>query len=53
LAGALADLAISEDWVEPVVDASHAFEVAGGRHPVVERALRRQSAGPFVANDCA
>ncbi len=52
LAGALADLAISEDWVEPVVDASHAFEVVGGRHPVVERALRRQSAGPFVANDC-
>ena len=52
LAGALADLAISEDWVEPAVDASHAFEVTGGRHPVVERALRRQSAGPFVANDC-
>ena len=52
LAGALADLAISEDWVEPVVDASHAFEVVGGRHPVVERALRRQSAGQFVANDC-
>ncbi len=52
LAGALADLAIAEDWVEPVVDASHAFEVIGGRHPVVERALRRQGAGPFVANDC-
>lgn len=52
LAAGLADLAAAEDWVEPVVDASHAFEVVGGRHPVVERALRRQGAGPFVANDC-
>jgi DNA mismatch repair protein MutS len=53
LAAALADLAAAEDWVEPEVDASHAFVVEGGRHPVVERALRRQGAGPFVANDCA
>ena len=53
LAAALADLAAAEDWVEPEVDASHAFVVQGGRHPVVERALRRQGAGPFVANDCA
>ena len=53
LAAGLADLAAAEDWVEPVVDASHAFEVTGGRHPVVERALKRQGAGPFVANDCA
>ena len=52
LAAALADLAAAEDWVEPEVDASHAFVVEGGRHPVVERALRRQGAGPFVANDC-
>ncbi len=52
LAAALADLAVVEAWAEPVVDESHAFEVRGGRHPVVERALRRQGAGPFVANDC-
>ena len=43
----------AEDWVEPVVDDSRAFEVEGGRHPVVERALRRQGGAPFVANDCA
>ena len=49
---AFADLAVGENWVEPVVDDSHAFTVIGGRHPVVERALRRQGAGPFVANDC-
>ena len=53
LTASLADLAAAEDWVEPVVDSSHAFVVEGGRHPVVERALKRQGAGPFVANDCA
>ena len=52
LAGALADLAVAEDWVEPTVDDSRAFEVTGGRHPVVERALKRQGGGAFVANDC-
>ncbi|RVB52896.1 DNA mismatch repair protein MutS, partial [Mesorhizobium sp. M7A.F.Ca.CA.004.06.1.1] len=35
-----------------VVDSSLAFEIAGGRHPVVEQALRRSGDGPFVANDC-
>lgn len=53
LAAGLADMAAAESWVEPVVDDSRAFVVTGGRHPVVERALRRQGAGPFVANDCA
>ncbi len=52
LAAALAELAVAENWVEPVVDMSRAFEVTGGRHPVVERALRRQGGGAFVANDC-
>ena len=53
LSAALADIARSEDWVEPTVDDSHAFAVTAGRHPVVERALRRQGAGAFVPNDCA
>lgn len=53
LTAAWADLAAEENWAEPVVDDSRAFVVKGGRHPVVERALRRQGAGPFVANDCA
>ena len=51
LAAALADLAVGEDWVEPIVDSSRAFHIEGGRHPVVERALQR-SGTPFVANDC-
>ncbi len=52
LAAGFADLAAAEDWVEPIIDESRAFHVTGGRHPVVEHALRRQGAGPFVANDC-
>ena len=52
LAAGLADLAVLENWVQPVVDDSRAFLVTGGRHPVVERALRRQGGGAFVANDC-
>ncbi|MBK6465560.1 MAG: DNA mismatch repair protein MutS [Rhodobacter sp.] len=52
LAAALADLAAAEDWAEPHVDASRAFEITAGRHPVVERALKR-TGRPFIANDCA
>ncbi len=52
LAAALADIAASESWVEPLVDNSRAFIVTGGRHPVVERALQRQGGSSFVANDC-
>ena len=51
LVAAFADLARGEDWCEPEVDDSRAFEVEGGRHPVVERALKR-SGEPFIANDC-
>jgi len=48
-----ADIAASENWCEPMVDDSHAFDVVGGRHPVVEHALRRQGGSPFVVNDCS
>ncbi|QBX36247.1 DNA mismatch repair protein MutS [Paracoccus liaowanqingii] len=51
LAAAFADLASGEGWVRPRVDDSRAFVITGGRHPVVERALRRK-ADSFVANDC-
>ncbi len=53
LSAAFADLAAAENWSEPRVDDSHAFVIKSGRHPVVERALRRQGGGAFVANDCA
>jgi DNA mismatch repair protein MutS len=52
LAAGFADLSVDEGWCEPEVDDSRAFLITGGRHPVVERALRQQGQ-PFVANDCA
>ena len=52
LAAAFADLAAGENWVEPMIDASRAFHVEGGRHPVVELALKRAGES-FIANDCA
>jgi len=47
----LADLARSENWCQPRVDDSRKFDIQGGRHPVVEAALRR-AGEPFIANDC-
>jgi DNA mismatch repair protein MutS len=52
LATSLGDLASDLDWCRPTVDSSRAFEIEAGRHPVVEKALRAQSASGFVANDC-
>jgi len=51
LTAAFADLAAGEGWSRPQVDASPAFLIEGGRHPVVERALKRKGEA-FVANDC-
>jgi DNA mismatch repair protein MutS len=50
---ALAELAEAQVYVRPVISEDSAFEIEAGRHPVVEQALRRQGADPFVANDCA
>ncbi|MGZ8300867.1 MAG: DNA mismatch repair protein MutS [Rhodoplanes sp.] len=51
VAAALALVAVERNYVRPQVDASLAFAIAGGRHPVVEQALAQDGA-PFVANDC-
>jgi len=48
---ALAELALKRDWTRPKVDATLAFCVEGGRHPVVEAALSLRGEA-FVANDC-
>ena len=40
----------SEGWTRPLIDDSAAFSIEGGRHPVVEAALKRDGT-PFVAND--
>ena len=55
VAAALAALAVERAYVRPDVDASRDFVILGGRHPVVEQALARdtaESAPTFVANDC-
>jgi len=48
----LAELARTEGYTRPLVDSSEAFEIRGGRHPVVEQALAAAKAGPFIENDC-
>jgi DNA mismatch repair protein MutS len=52
VAAALATLAEEERQTRPEVDDSLAFNIVGGRHPVVEKALRQSNDSPFVANDC-
>ena len=44
-------MAVERDYARPQVDASLAFAIKGGRHPVVEQMLVA-GGGPFVANDC-
>ncbi|ACP23835.1 DNA mismatch repair protein MutS [Sinorhizobium fredii NGR234] len=48
----LAVLAEEQNYARPAVDRSRMFLIDGGRHPVVEQALRRQAGNPFVANGC-
>jgi DNA mismatch repair protein MutS len=50
VAAALADLAMRLDWARPQVTDDLAFSIEGGRHPVVESALKRDGTA-FIAND--
>jgi DNA mismatch repair protein MutS len=51
VATALAKLAVDDNYVRPEVDTSLGFAIEGGRHPVVEQALKRDG-HPFIANAC-
>ncbi|MBS0531340.1 MAG: DNA mismatch repair protein MutS [Proteobacteria bacterium] len=51
VATALAKLANDENYTRPEVDTSLGFAIEGGRHPVVEQALKRDGQ-PFIANAC-
>ena len=50
VAAGLAALALAKRYVRPKVDASKAFQIVRGRHPVVEAALDAARV-PFVPND--
>ena len=50
---ALGELAVDEGYARPVIDETMTFNIHGGRHPVVEQALRRELTGPFIENDCS
>ncbi|MCL4132556.1 UNVERIFIED_CONTAM: hypothetical protein GTU68_014678 [Idotea baltica] len=51
LSTAMARLARQEGWVRPNMSTNREFVITGGRHPVVEAALKHTGT-PFVANDC-
>ena len=48
---ALAECAEEYGWVQPTITETAAFDIRGGRHPVVEKILRSR-AEHFVKNDC-
>ena len=49
---ALAEVAEAERYSRPRLSDDRTFEIRGGRHPVVEQALRKSGDGPFIENDC-
>ncbi len=51
VAAGLAELAVEMDYTRPLLSGDLEFHIEGGRHPVVEAALKKQST-PFVPNDC-
>ena len=52
LVTALAELAANRGYRRPLVDDSLAFDIVGGRHPVVEALAPAGEAGRFIPNDC-
>jgi len=52
VASAQAELAVRNHYCRPRVDATLAFDIQGGRHPVVEHALKKQHNQEFIANHC-
>lgn len=47
----LAHLSILNNWTRPVLTQEYDFVIKGGRHPVVERSLKKTQES-FVPNDC-
>lgn len=52
VAASFAEIAVQNNYSRPLVDDSAAFDIKGGRHPVVEKALKQQQED-FIANNCS
>lgn len=52
VSAALAERAVNDNYVEPVLHDDTTFNITGARHPVVEAALRAAHGPSFVPNDC-
>ncbi len=52
VASSLARLSQEQNYVRPSVESSLAFDIEGGRHPVVEQMLKKDGGQSFIANDC-
>ncbi len=48
----LAEVASEWRYCRPSIEEGRVFAVSGGRHPVVEQALKAASGGAFIDNDC-
>jgi DNA mismatch repair protein MutS len=49
---AMAQIALEMDYCRPTLKDDLSFSIQGGRHPVVEEALKKSSENAFVANNC-
>lgn len=52
VSAALAVLAEEQGYCRPAIEEDLSLAIIGGRHPVVEQALRAQARDAFIANDC-
>ena len=52
VAAANGEMAVTGRYSRPMVDDGSAFDIQGGRHPVVEAALAARNEGAFISNDC-
>lgn len=51
VATSMATLAVDKSYTRPQIDDSHAFDIQGGRHPVVEQSLIKKHER-FAPNNC-
>lgn len=51
VATSLASLALENNWTRPILKEGANLKIIGGRHPVVEAALKKNQT-PFIPNDC-